>query len=214
MEQTEQEVAHSPLIGHLVAEHRLKSRVLVLFARHCERMLQERAADIGLTRAFLRFFRQFCDGRHRAKEEKLFAWMSSLGLDQATGPLAVLHHEHDEGRELLRALAGAVNILEARPSSRSALQEVHRLALSFVELSMAHVEKEEDVLFPIAELFAVQSGTECEAPRDIPDQFSDEDEAWIQELESLSDAWPGYTLPGEDVGTAYGFARLCEESLN
>ena len=88
----------------------------------------------------LAWFRVFADRNHHGKEETaLFPAMVKAGVPAEGGPIDVMLEEHDEGRALLRAMAG-------RRSTERA-----RAARCYAQLLRDHIEKEHGVLFPLAE---------------------------------------------------------------
>jgi hemerythrin-like domain-containing protein len=82
----------------------------------------------------------FADERHHAKEERLlFPALEAAGLPRDGGPIAVMLEEHEAGRALVRAM-GEAPVAERR-----------RLAREYACLLRAHIAKENDVLFELAD---------------------------------------------------------------
>jgi len=95
------------------------------------------------------FFRNFVDRCHHAKEEKhLFAVMHEHGIPFENGPLAVMLHEHEQGRECVRAIANAVAPRE--PDEQARRKAGDNLAL-YARLLREHINKEDHVLYPMAD---------------------------------------------------------------
>lgn len=207
-------VVHAPsrwLTAILTEEHGLLLRALGLFGRYAELVFSGRRYDPRLAREFLRFFRDFGDLRHQEKEERLlFPWMVAQGLPREVGPLAVLQEEHELAREFRLALSIAADALQAFPADHDARRRFHELALRFVAHMTVHLEKEEQVLFPLADRFSQQCGT----PLSIHGELPAKDVAWVDRVEALAVRWPTALLSMENLGTPYGFERLCEESLS
>jgi hemerythrin-like domain-containing protein len=85
----------------------------------------------------LEFFRLFADKCHHGKEEDLlFPQLEKKGMPRAGGPLAVMLAEHEQGRALIRQMAGPAWADAAR---------------AYASLLRAHIEKENHVLFVMAE---------------------------------------------------------------
>lgn len=98
----------------------------------------------------LDFFRNFADRCHHAKEEKLlFVKMQERGMPTHSGPIAVMLQEHDEGRGRVRAVAEALP--QARNDDASAIAAVRTNLLAYVQLLRAHIDKEDNVLYPMAD---------------------------------------------------------------
>lgn len=127
-------------------EHRVILRVLAALERIAEatraagRIPARSAADA------LDFLATFADRCHHGKEEELlFPALVKKGLPREVGPVAVMLAEHDEGRALVRAMRAAL-AGEGRPA-----EDFARAASEFVELLRAHIAKEDQVLFPMAD---------------------------------------------------------------
>jgi len=96
------------------------------------------------------FFSNFADGCHHAKEEdRLFVEMEQSGVPRDGGPIGVMLYEHDEGRSSVRGMAEAVNA--AASGDVNAISEFAAHANSFIGLLSAHIQKEDQILFPMAD---------------------------------------------------------------
>ena len=115
-----------------------------------------RRIDAGQTVApdtlegLLEFFRLFADRCHHGKEEDLlFPLLESRGLPRSGGPTGVMLREHDQGRALIRQM------MEAGEASKSgdlaAPARWAKAARAYAELLRAHIAKENDILFVMAE---------------------------------------------------------------
>lgn len=98
----------------------------------------------------LEFFRLFADRCHHGKEEDLlFPLLESKGLPREGGPIGVMLLEHDEGRGFIKQMAEAT---EAYPSApESAGPRWAAPARHYSALLRAHIDKENNILFRIAE---------------------------------------------------------------
>jgi hemerythrin-like domain-containing protein len=86
------------------------------------------------------WFRVFADHNHHGKEEgALFPAMVKAGVPAEGGPIDVMLEEHEEGRALLRAMA-------AGPAPHRA-----RAARRYAQLLRDHIDKEHEIVFPLAE---------------------------------------------------------------
>jgi len=127
----------------LMNEHRLIEKVLgvldaVATGADGGALPQATAADI------LTFLRELADRCHHGKEEKhLFPRLTAYGYTTQTGPVAVMLHEHEIGRGFIREMAGA---LEANAADRFAAA-----AHGYVTLLQGHIQKEDQILFRIAD---------------------------------------------------------------
>jgi hemerythrin-like domain-containing protein len=96
------------------------------------------------------FIRGFADGCHHHKEEGvLFKMMETHGLATEGGPVGVMLHEHELGRQYTRGMRAAAEKWEQ--GDRSARAEVVENASAYVALLRQHIMKEDQVLFPMAD---------------------------------------------------------------
>jgi hemerythrin-like domain-containing protein len=94
----------------------------------------------GWWRDMIEWLRAFADLSHHAKEERgLFPAMERAGLPSKGGPVGVMLEEHTEGRDLIQAMESG------DPAWRS------MQALRYVRLLRDHIDKENGVLFLIAD---------------------------------------------------------------
>ena len=93
----------------------------------------------------LDFLKIFADKCHHGKEEGfLFPAMIEAGLPQQSGPIAVMLHDHTQGRAWMQAMEDALAPAFNPDAFVSALH-------SYVLLMRSHIAKENNVLFPMAE---------------------------------------------------------------
>lgn len=98
----------------------------------------------------LEFFRVFADRCHHGKEEALlFPLLEKKGLPRASGPIGVMLSEHEQGRAFMRQM------VEAAESYQEGAAEAGRrwgeAARGYVALLRQHIDKENNVLFVMAE---------------------------------------------------------------
>jgi hemerythrin-like domain-containing protein len=98
----------------------------------------------------LEFFRVFADRCHHGKEEDcLFPLLERKGLPRQGGPTGVMLQEHEQGRELIQKMREAADTFTAGRNEAS-LQWADA-ALDYVALLRAHIAKENDILFVMAD---------------------------------------------------------------
>ena len=140
----------SQLLSTLVREHETILKALaalqVFAARHARRTPEPRKI-LGY---FALFFRQYLDQWHHGKEESLlFPAMVDAGVPANSGPMGCMLREHEEGRNLLEAIAAmASGTGELTPRELAVLGE---LAVSYAQLLAHHVQVENQTLYPMAE---------------------------------------------------------------
>jgi len=107
-------------------------------------------ADIGTVNRMVEFFREFTDRCHHSKEEKhLFPRLEERGVANQGGPIGAMLHEHELGRERVRAIADAAEKESAGDTSAPAVLAENLTA--YVELLRAHINKEDNVLFAMGD---------------------------------------------------------------
>jgi hemerythrin-like domain-containing protein len=135
----------------LMDEHRTIERVLEAMEQWVDCVQRSPgSAEQSRLAEIISFLREFVDDRHHAKEEQiLFATMVEQGFPREHGPIAVMQHEHELGRSLVQALAE----LAQRPGrwEEEDRRQVARTARAFASLLREHIQKEDRVLYPMAE---------------------------------------------------------------
>lgn len=142
--------AHKKPVADLMREHELISKVIDSFERWSEALLLDPKEDRLSLKRFISFFRDFTDGSHHTKEEKvLFAAMIRQGFSAEEGPVAVMNWEHEEGR----ALMGDLELLASGTQTwtKAVCEDINNAATTYVTLLRNHIAKEDGVLYPMAE---------------------------------------------------------------
>ncbi len=134
----------------LIEEHRVIERVLDALEPAANRL----SSGDGVPAAFFLkaadFIKGFADGCHHHKEEGiLFVALEANGMSREKGPVAVMLAEHEEARRLTRAMRAAAEQMQG--GDPSAASQVVQNALSYVKLLRQHIQKEDRVLFPVAD---------------------------------------------------------------
>lgn len=133
-------------------EHRVILRALDVVERAIARAAGGAAVPDSWWADAVAWLRGFADANHHAKEEQsLFPALLKAGVPSEGGPVDVMLEEHAQGRALIAAIAGAAG------AARMAA------ARDYVALLRAHIDKENGVLFPLAD--AVIDGTLMETVR-------------------------------------------------
>jgi len=134
----------------LMTEHRAIERMLAVLEAAAGRLDAGERVRPDVLREAVDFVRNFADRCHHGKEEdNLFPRLEELGVPREGGPLGVMLFEHDEGRTYIGAIADAVDDYER--GDEAAARTIARNARGYVELLRGHIQKEERVLFPMAE---------------------------------------------------------------
>ena len=107
-------------IKDLKMEHdavRLTLRILDEICRKIEKSGE--ITDLQHLDQLLEFFKVFVDKCHHGKEEELlFPALENVGVSREGGPIGVLLHEHQQGREYVRAIPSNPGIIPAKSAAR------------------------------------------------------------------------------------------------
>jgi hemerythrin-like domain-containing protein len=96
------------------------------------------------------FFRVFADKCHHGKEEDhLFPEMEKAGIPRERGPIGVMLMEHEQGRAYVRAMGEAAPRYAKGEASSGT--EFARHARGYISLLRGHIDKENQILFPMGE---------------------------------------------------------------
>lgn len=134
----------------LMDEHRVIERVLASMETFLGRMDEGIEGERASLSDFVRFIKEFADRCHHGKEEdRLFQAMCDHGFSREFGPVATMLHEHGVGR-------GHVAALSAVAEGKGRLGEVDKEdvklhAMAFIRLLREHIQKEDQILYPMAQ---------------------------------------------------------------
>jgi hemerythrin-like domain-containing protein len=121
-------------------EHAIILRGLDVLETAARQVEDGRDAPDGWWADVLAWFRLFADRNHHGKEETaLFPAMVKAGAPAEGGPIDVMLEEHVRGRALLQAVAERTSIERARA------------ARHYAQFLRDHIDKEHEVVFPLAE---------------------------------------------------------------
>jgi hemerythrin-like domain-containing protein len=161
----------------------------------------EREADDGLDldamEQCVSFIRLFADACHHGQEEDLlFPELQARGMPRETGPLAVMLQEHEMGRSYARQMFKALP--GARKGEADASQVLVNAARGYIRLIRGHINKEDNVLFNMADQVVVGSACRklCDAygvvcQRRFEGKTKEELEALAEGLVERYGSWDG-----------------------
>lgn len=136
----------------------------------CAAAEQTGGFDAETFRSGVDFIRNYADAWHHAKEEDLlFPALEEEGMPREGGPIAVMLHEHVLGRTYVRQMAEHLDA--AVNGNDEARQHVLRFALAYANLLTQHIQKENNILFNMADqilLPEVQARLEREYASTVP----------------------------------------------
>jgi hemerythrin-like domain-containing protein len=137
-------------INELLAEHeavRLTLKILKKIGHHIDET--GRISDSGHVEQLFDFFTTFVDRCHHGKEEELlFPALEQVGVSREGGPIGVMLKEHQQGRDLVAKMKN--DLSRYRDGDKNAGLNFKKHADDYIELLDVHIDKENNVLFPMA----------------------------------------------------------------
>lgn len=131
-------------VDRLVAEHNIIERGLNVLEKTVARIECNEPLPDGCAAFVPEFFAQFADKCHHAKEEDLFfPLLKERGIPEQGGPIGVMLHEHDVGRDCVRRMREAGKGNFDSETFAAAAKE-------FIPLLRQHIFKENNILFQMA----------------------------------------------------------------
>ncbi|MFN8240382.1 MAG: hemerythrin domain-containing protein [Bacteroidales bacterium] len=120
-------------------------------------MARSSCSEAGDMEKVINIIKNYADGIHHAKEEKLlFPLLAERGLSMQQGPVAVMMHEHVEGRAFVKGMRDNLDMFIS--GNKEAIVRVHENMLGYAGLLQNHISKENNVLFRMAD--RMLSGTD------------------------------------------------------
>jgi hemerythrin-like domain-containing protein len=137
-------------IDQLRHEHEIIGRMLTVLEEQLSRLQRGQTLDAEVLRRAIVFVRGFADHCHHAKEEAaLFPLIAGKNQILAYGPVKVLTSEHETGRYFIGEMEESLDGIEA--GDPSAIKRCSRALGLYTKMLRKHIEKENGILFPLAE---------------------------------------------------------------
>ena len=115
-----------------------------------ERIAETAIPNVEHLELIVKIIREFADGLHHTKEEHLlFPLMVQKGFSNESGPVAVMLHDHAEGRNYVKGMDE--NISRFQHGDQSAVKVIYSNMLGYSDLLKNHIGKENNVLFRMAD---------------------------------------------------------------
>jgi len=177
----------------LEQEHRLISRVVRLLPV-VRRNVEAGTVDEQVLSDIAEFFSVYTDGCHHAKEEDLFfPMLLQRGVSSKGCPVGTLRLEHQQGRNIVKALNTATS--KHRAGDPKAAGTISAILRDATELYTDHVWREDYLLFPMSGKVLLDTDREvlvkdfAEVQTKFGSAFQDKYEALVEKLEKeLGDA--------------------------
>ncbi len=148
-------------------------------------LVAESKTDVEMLRYYdelVGFLKIFADKCHHGKEEGfLFTEMVKLGVQNEGGPIGVMLHEHQLGREYIANMSTAVELKDRRGFNKAVIQ--------YRDLLRNHIEKENTIIFVWADQLIDDIWQ-----ADLFKQFEEHEEKVIghgvhEKLHAMIDSW-------------------------
>ena len=134
----------------LKEEHRAIERMLRIVDHIADRLDAGEPVEGEDLTQIVEFFQVFADRCHHAKEEDLlFVALEKEGIPRERGPIGVMLYEHEMGRQYVRKMREAA--IDYRTHDYSMGPVFAQNARDYAELLRNHIDKEDHVLYPIAD---------------------------------------------------------------
>ena len=134
----------------LVKEHVSIQLMLDVLERVCSKLNAGQKVSQRHLEQILEFIKVFADQCHHGKEEGfLFPALEKVGIPRDDGPIGVMLAEHAMGRQYVKEMGEAIE--RYGRGDRTVVPALVSSARKYIELLNAHIEKENSVLFPMAE---------------------------------------------------------------
>lgn len=134
----------------MVDEHKLILRMITLVEYNTALLEEGKFRNWQFYLDAVDFIRNYADRFHHAKEEEvLFMELIKNGMPEKQSPIEAMQMEHDQGRAHVRAMEEAAQKALGGEIGQAAIIAEH--AKGYAELLRGHIEKENDILYPLAE---------------------------------------------------------------
>ncbi len=115
-----------------------------------EKMVLNISTELSHLEMVVRLIKNYADGFHHVKEESLFfPLLIKKGFSKEQGPVAVMLHEHSEGRNFVKGMSE--NLKAYKYGDSSALTPLYENMQGYIDLLRSHIAKENNVLFRMAD---------------------------------------------------------------
>jgi hemerythrin-like domain-containing protein len=173
----------------LVEEHRLILRMIALLEKKAPLTAAGSYRNWQFYLDGVDFIRNYADRYHHAKEEDvLFEALVQNGMPRENSPVAAMLMEHDHGRAYVAAMEAAAR--EALEGKEDRARTIADNALAYAELLRGHIEREDGILYPLAERVlpealrpGIVSGYEA-AETNTPADFTERYRAVVERYEA------------------------------
>ncbi|WP_346858809.1 hemerythrin domain-containing protein [uncultured Draconibacterium sp.] len=114
------------------------------------KMVEKESTETDHFELVVQLIKNFADGLHHAKEEDLlFPLLGDKGFSKEQGPVAVMLHEHVQGRNFVHGVTEGIQAFKSGNSD--SIQVIYENLSGYAHLLQAHIDKENNILFRMAD---------------------------------------------------------------
>ena len=150
-------------IKRLISEHETIMAALQILTKICDASVTAgKIVNTVHVEQLVTFFKTFADAWHHVKEEDLlFPALEQIGISREGGPIGVMLIEHEQGREFVKGLLQSLTTFI--DDNDKGTNDFINHSRGFIQLLSQHIDKENKVLFTMAEKhFSVSTLNELE----------------------------------------------------
>ncbi|MEJ2658271.1 MAG: hemerythrin domain-containing protein [Desulfobacterales bacterium] len=138
-------------IQDLITEHEAVKLTLRILDKICSNIEQtQKISNPEHLNQLIEFFSVFVDKCHHGKEEELlFPALEASGVPREKGPIGVMLAEHQQGRDYIQKMKKAIS--QYNEGHQEAAAKLVKNARGYITLLRQHIDKENNVLFPIGD---------------------------------------------------------------
>ena len=141
----------------MVDEHKLILRMITLVEKNTVLMEQGEFRNWQFYLDAVDFIRNYADRFHHAKEEDvLFKALVANGMPEKQSPIEAMLMEHDQGRAFVSGMDEAAQ--KALDGQSGQIPVIAENAKGYAELLRGHIDKEDTILYPLAERVLPEDG--------------------------------------------------------
>lgn len=134
----------------LIKEHGAIKVMLSIMNKIAENIRIEKVVETTDIEKIVDFLKTFADKCHHGKEENaLFPALVLAGIPKEGGPIGVMLYEHTLGRGYIKEISASTEKFKAGNSE--SIQLIANSLSNYINLLQSHIQKEENVLFPMAD---------------------------------------------------------------
>lgn len=135
----------------LIEEHNGIMLMLKILSKLCDKLERGEPTSAERLESIVDFLSVFADRCHHGKEEDLlFPALEAAGIPRQGGPIGVMLQEHTLGRGYIKGMSEA--LAQYKSDQSGAAADLSRHARNYIALLTQHIQKENHVLFPMADM--------------------------------------------------------------